>query len=245
MGMAPWQLGRGVVGGFSKPRLIGSGVPSDSLGELGNYYYDSSANRWYLKRWCGRQSGVSDVVAIPKAIRTSYGDFYLKFLINASASTGKQDIFVDGYAGTWNGFRAHINIGTAGSPYTIRASLRNTSGEQFGVSSSAIASYVWTKVEISVAAGVLSIIVNSGTPMSVACDGWTPSNANASRFFTTNSNSIIMIADAVSSIFSLPYSDGSGTTVRDASGNGNNGTLSDEAPTDFWAASWVPMDLLS
>lgn len=33
----------------------------------------------------------------------------------------------------------------------------------------------------------------------------------------------------------LPMQDGQGTTVRDASGNGNHGVLTDGTPTDFWS----------
>lgn len=41
--------------------------------------------------------------------------------------------------------------------------------------------------------------------------------------------------------FAYEFNQASGTTVLDTSGNGNNGTLTDALPTDFWKINWTPV----
>lgn len=41
--------------------------------------------------------------------------------------------------------------------------------------------------------------------------------------------------------FTYEFNQSTGTTILDTSGNGNNGTLTDALPTDFWKEGWTPI----
>ena len=238
MGMAPWQLGRGVVGGFSKPRLIGSGVPSDSLGELGNYYYDSSANRWYLKRWVGNFDGTD--VALPSSEPPIGSYFIARAVFKTQASMGSSsrvDIM---------GRELSFKLRTSANYLSLllgTGSAWNFNSELVGLSD-----LTWYRVEVDTLTelGRLKINLNGTEIMNVVHGKAVGASESKFRIGTVTNSTVsrpIAFAEYCGSRWRI--NEGSGTVLADESGLGRPCSVGDAAPTTFWAQAWVPMDLLS
>lgn len=241
MGMAPWQLGRGVVGGFSKPRLIGSGVPSDSLGELGNYYYDSSANRWYLKRWVVQDiSGFTDLVTfpVPATHNGLAAPFSIEFVAYNTYTTNSNMI---------KSGRLEVNSRSV-ALNAIYIELKNDGGGVQTTCDAAAPGLAWNKIRVAYdATNGLSVYVNGVSVAAVPTPTWnvttpatnvvvlSPVGGYGSKYCS------LSVSDINGKKIDAPLDDGSGLIARNLSWGGD-GVLT---TAGVWAASWVPMDLLT
>ena len=258
MGMAPWQLGRGVVGGFSKPRLIGSGVPSDSLGELGNYYYDSSANRWYLKRWVANPKGLDTItVMAPSFVVAEAHSVELLFRVQG------------GYVASQFKPRLYRCLTSSAQPvehfllngptpmHEVYAEVcSDTSGNTNLICGKVVTDGSWHKYRIQRIGDVFATYTDGVLSQQKTLSGWTCGTYVPDRMVFGDAYGIpagqtgLQIANIVVTNTSAPrctlrLDEGSGTVAYDTSGAGNNGTIADNTPATFWQAAWVPMDLLA
>lgn len=226
-------------------QLDGYGVPDDGLGNLGDRYYDIGAGRWYLKRWVGNFNGTDNVKCPPIIGVNQNEDFTFEALFRPDPAIGNYKFIV--HNNTNVTLPGGIGIGTLGS--NTLAGI-----EHYGTNTCNIT---------PVSAGVWHRIAYRGRYASGAwydeltIDGVIRTQSVANAFAQAN---VLMIGSTVgrqwlgqicnvqaagnSTSLKLPFEDGAGAFVKDVSGNGNNGTLTDGAPTTFWYQSWVPMDLL-
>lgn len=232
-------------GAFAALYLSGSGVPADALGNLGDRYYDTTAQRWYLKRWVGNFSGTApyDNIFLNKPIIGGGTAWALSFLFKATVGGNYQRLFGTSQTVTYG----NTQITQSGTTAGIAIGSMNYGDE---VTSANRFDGVWHSV---------SATYNGSSAYSITVDGVTVSAARkyaaivATKFYAGNSDLDPSFVGQMCKIYGTGYgntlkwnvNEGSGTVINDASGNGNNGTLSDGSPTTFWIQAWVPMDLLA
>ena len=92
--------------------IYSPGVPADALGNLGDRYYDTTAGRWYLKRWVANFSGPDSVsvAGIP--------------IIGANNWTFEALIWLDPSTTDWSTIFSGNNVSVGGSTM-LRAQSNN------------------------------------------------------------------------------------------------------------------------
>lgn len=231
--------------GWGRQIASGSGIPLDASGNLGDRYYDITASRWYLKRWVGNFSGIDTIVgpAILGVVQNQ--EFSMECMLKADPSITIYRHVVSNAASTIAGM---LNIG-------INSPATSFGSDHYGFEGPIITSSldVWHKLEYTG--------MHNGTSWveTVTVDGVSNSKTAVGAFSVGTTTLVGGLATSVRAwlgkicnvrlsgngkILNWKIDEGSGIAISDASGNGNNGTLTDGAPTDFWYQAWVPMDLL-
>lgn len=173
----------------------------------------------------------------------------IKFRQDANDSVAYSGLFCQGPAlsssrGLW------IDRSVSGADYFVQ--FFNSSGVNRKVLVANVIDGEWhaleiTRTENSVAVSVDSIPVGnidlSGFVVNTVSTTTIGSQANGNRAI----NGQIIEASCVcqSGGFAYLFDQPNGMTILDASGNENNGTLVDAAPTDFWKKILVPVSLLT
>ena len=233
-----------VVAGWGSYQLKGNGVPNDASGKLGDTYLNVADNRMYFKRWVGNFSGIDTVVgpAILGVVQNQ--EFSMDCMFKADPAITTFKFVVSNNANQTSGM---VNVGV-NSPVTKFGSDHYGIGGQFvsGVSIDSWHSLKYTGI-------------HNGTSWieTVTVDGISQSGSTSGGFVagTTTRLGGLEIRQWLGKICNVrlvgngkilnwKIDEGSGTFISDASGNGNNGTLTDSSPTTFWSQSWVPMDLI-
>lgn len=240
------RLGLGL--GLTLPRRIagfGPGAPPDSFGALGDYYYDTTADRWYLKRWVANREGDGDGILFPINLFPSVGDFSFEALLRSSLT---QRVNLADSKPT-----ASRNVGIAiGANYAITTTLRNSSGAVQYSTTSTTTTWVdgWVPVKVTRISGAVEISVNGTVVGSIASTpAWSPSLVEASTGILAQLDFSAGPLKACNIKYTCPggsiiatLNEGSGTVITNQAGA--NGTLTDGTPANFWYQSWVPTDLL-
>lgn len=219
--------------------LSGSGIPADALGNLGDRYFDTTAQMWYLKRWVGNFRGIDRVEGM--ALASSGTTAPLRFDVVASRNGAANNLIGNGT--TSAGARlvvSQTNIVAAND--AIVASGVNT-----------VPNGIFAKFSLIVDGTILSAQINGVQAGGTASGnanlyglGWMRSgdrSGSEGQDFKLASAKAVRL-DTMQTLLDWRYDDGSGITIRDYSPQANNGTLTDSTPTGFWLATWVPMNLL-
>lgn len=229
------------------PQSSGSGIPADALGNLGDRYFDTAAQRWYLKRWVANREGVGDSILFPINLFPSVGDFEFSTLVRRDNQI--DDFFLFGATSPDGGKVFHFRIDPTNKPQIL---LRNgaDSAAQYVVTSSSAIDGNWRRIGAKRVGSALTLTVDGSIVGTIAdTSGWTPSltqtgtyilRANASSAVPIKSCEVKFTGPGGSII--APFNEGTGTTISNQAGA--NGTLTDETPMNFWYQAWVPMDLL-
>lgn len=223
----------------------GSGVPADALGNLGDRYFDTAAQRWYLKRWVGNFAGI-DYINGP-SLGSGDGVVDLTMLVYYDGNSTNQRLIgntvnASGFRmGMWSG-KLHPLIGGVGSIGYAEGDVGTT------------LSVGWHKIRGYYRAGGVDCYVDGSLVGSLAAASAPGANLAGSRTVAIGdfgvdstmsfkaANVSISAGGATKGQWSI--SEGAGATIVDSSGAGNNGVLSDNSPATFWLQTWVPMDLL-
>lgn len=221
----------------------GSGIPSDALGSLGDRYFDTVAQRWYLKRWVGQFSGTDRVEGAAFALSGSAPLRYDIRIKKFSSGTLLDQLVSNGI--TPNGMRivtddTYMYIGINSTGYTYAHG-----GLVIGK---------WLNISVTADGKNIKVFINGEQKFSVVDttipllygSGWVRAGDRSGSETSLHLCGGISVTQLDTSIKLLDwrFDAGSGTTIRDTSPSANNGTLTDGTPTNFWYQSWVPMDLL-
>lgn len=250
----PVTLGKGVLQAIppnskgvivAGAQLFGSGVPADALGNLGDRYFDTAAQRWYLKRWVANFSGPDSVsvAGIP--------------IIGANNWTFEALIWLDPSTTDWSTIFSGSDVAAHGSTMLRAQSNNRITTDYYGYQGAFVdigRKSAWYKVIASgtydgaTLADSVSIVGVGTKNSSVTRSDRLPGNglhlgppSGGTQFVGRMCN---VKASGSGYVLHLPIDDGAGTAVRDVSGGNHQGTVTDGSPTTFWIQSWVPMDLL-
>lgn len=223
----------------------GSGIPADALGNLGDRYFDTAASRWYLKRWVGNFSGVDYVSIASMGAGTGIVVASCLFYSDGVADGIERRVISNADAGT--GFRFSILNCT---PKPLISGIGGV-GFTEGFVGSAIP-IGWHRVSMTFRVGGVDVYIDGVSVGFLNAPSVTsgPSLAG-SRELRLGRESIenfkgcdFSVSIDGAAFTKLPTSEGAGTSIKDVSGAGRNGTLTDGSPTNFWYQAWVPMDLM-
>lgn len=134
----------------------------------------------------------------------------------------------------------------------VYADWRSSSGVSF-ISKSAIniSDAKWRKFKIVVTSSSTGLLYVDDVMSGGSADlsSWTPgtttsfrvagSAASGTKTFTKIANMRVSRGGVL--LADVPFSDGSGTTATDKSGNGYNGTITDASPVTFWQKACLPI----
>lgn len=224
----------------------GSGIPSDALGNLGDRYFDTTAQRWYLKRWVGNREGSGDGILFPVNLFPSVGNFDFSMLVRRDNVPDGQLIFAASSPDIFSAFNFRLDVGVQAHS----VSLRSSAGASQYFLSSPSTDTQWHKLGCGRVGSALYISTDNNVNSIVAdTSSWSPSLTQSGTrvLSTTNSASLSIKAcnvklTAPGGAITAALDDGAGSMISNATGP--NGTLTDASPTNFWYVSWVPMDLL-
>lgn len=252
MSAVPWGI-PAMPAGFASPSWgigirQGSGVPSDASGNLGDRYFDTTAQRWYLKRWVANREGVGDKIIFPINLFPSVGDFDFEMLVRMDIVQAIQMMF----AATSPSASDTFNFRTESTTGKISGSLRTAASlsQYFILDPASRVDAGWIKIGMRRVGFVFSLLINGLVVVSNAStSAWSPVTTNpGTAVLTTTSGATeslkacnVKLTGPGGSIIA-PLNEGAGTTITNQAGA--NGTLTDGTPTNFWYQAWVPMDLL-
>lgn len=250
------RLGLGL--GLTLPRRIagfGPGEPPDSFGALGDYYYDTTADRWYLKRWVGNPRG-QDIITVNAPAAALKEEHSVEFLFRTqgayTASAFKPFLYRNGISASQASYQILLN-GPASPLYEIYAEGLGVGS--YNVFGKAVFDGAWHAVKGVIEGTSYKLFIDgvqTGPTQSLA--SFTPAYTATKMFFGDISGlganqtglqmANIKVIRQGSPVCTLALDDGTGLTAADSSGAGNNGVITDNAPTTFWYQAWVPTDLL-
>ena len=220
------------------------GVPGDALGNLGDRYFDTTAQRWYLKRWVANREGVGDSILFPINLFPSVGDFDFSVRVRRG---NLQDGSLRIYSTPANSIGAIFLIPSS-SQFHSALLFSSDQTQQYALNSSDY-NADWHTIGARRVSNALHTLVD-GVIVSTIADtsGWSPDISTPSTrcLFTANTASLsikccdLRLIGPGGSIIA-PLNEGAGTTITNRAGA--NGTLTDGTPTNFWVQTWVPMDL--
>lgn len=237
----PSRVAQSAGPGWGRQILTGSGAPADALGNLSDRYYDTVAQRYYIKRYVGNFN--NDNVLINTPFIGGDTDWRLSFLLAAPLGTGNQR-FVGQSMGSYVANEITVD------QFTTNPQIRFGQTSGASVIAAGGVDGLWHRVDVSRAGtthamsvdGVFIGTMTIGTGILVVPTQFVVGNGTGGTYAVCKIANLTATRGA--NRINLPFDDGTGTAVRDISGNGNTGTLTDGTPATFWLQTWVPEDLL-
>lgn len=243
--------------------IIGSGTlanaPVASTSNLGTFYLETGDPLWpngrlYMSRYNGNYVNNAVISATDRVIPSSNFNANLDFKLDiefrqdSSDSIAYTGLFCQGTAtpntrGIWI---ERSGAGGLGSSYTV--SFYNSSASTKSLFVNGIIDGKWHFLEV-IRVGNSVTIYNDGVLIgTIDMTGFTVNTVTTTtigaqwggaRAINGNVSKCSVVCST--GCFTYEFNQSSGTTILDTSGNGNNGTLTDALPTDFWKIGWTPV----
>lgn len=223
---------------------------------MGTFYLETGDSLWPNGRlWQSRYAGnyVNSSVntakdnVVPQYSFNANLDHFLTVYFKWSSTDAVQysTLFLQGTAlATTRG----LLIGRATATGSIDVVYHNSDGNIRKTTIPNVVNSVWHKLEVRRVGTTVTAYLDGVIAGSVSLAGFTVNTPTLTTIGAQNGgvsaiNGIIAKCSTVCSTgcFDYEFNQASGTTIQDTSGNGNNGTLTDALPTDFWKIGWTPV----
>lgn len=215
----------------------GNGAPLDTLGYVGDRYFDLDANQWYVKRVLGNLNGSDNIILPSQLSYSAISIVEMTFKTSATfGSDGNSDLF---------GGELACKVRSSGGLLNIL--IGNAGGSAWAVAGEAISPILnnstWYKVrvEINNSLGTVRAFINDQLTYTKTGQSVNTATGNF-RFGTIDMvPGGTLICNCKFNTITLPIADGTGAQIDDSNGN-VAGTLTDATPVDFWKEGYVPLE---
>ena len=223
-------------------------LPADATPFLGRMWLGPDG-KVYRARYVAKLAGVDAILyGIPVSSDGYTGDFEMDFKLNSDGIPTATNVLFSSIQGATKCFALQRTTSAIQQPQVVFRNLSTTVAASLSPGNYSDAA--WHRINV-VKQGASAVVKIDGTTFSsLNLSAWDPEVSTAHRFLgnsASGTSTRVLICDYTlkrgsSLIINSPMDDGSGTVVRDISGNGNNATITDGSPTGVWAVDWVPIE---